>query len=133
MTIFFPGTALHDGSVVIRDDKIVAAAVVLPLGGSMRTDTRLLGTRHRAALGITEITDAIAVVVSEETGRISVAHNGQLISGVDQKRLEQLLRAFYRAQLDGSLSNRFRTGQNILRRLGLVKSGNPAVQSQSKQ
>ncbi|RMF01509.1 MAG: TIGR00159 family protein [Chloroflexi bacterium] len=118
-TIFYPGTALHDGAVIIRGEKVVAAAVVLPLGGNIATDMRLLGTRHRAALGITESTDAIAVVVSEETGLISVAHNGKLIKGVDQRRLEQLLRAFFRNQLlDDTLAGGKNNGRRILKRLG---------------
>jgi len=110
MTIFYPGTPLHDGAVVIKDDVLVAAAVVLPLGGSLTTDMRLLGTRHRAALGISEVTDAVAVVVSEETGLISVVHDGKMIRGVDQKRLEQLLRAFFKNQLtDDNLFNGLRS------------------------
>jgi len=110
MTIFYPGTPLHDGAVVIKDDVLVAAAVVLPLGGSLTTDMRLLGTRHRAALGISEVTDAVAVVVSEETGLVSVVHDGKMIRGVDQKRLEQLLRAFFKNQLtDDNLFNGLRS------------------------
>lgn len=96
-TIFFPGTSLHDGSVVIRDDKIVAAGAVLPLLKDINAGRQSLGTRHQAALSITSMTDAIAVVVSEETGMISVAHNGRLIRGLDEKRLRQLLRAFYKS------------------------------------
>jgi diadenylate cyclase len=122
MTIFYPGTPLHDGAVVIKDDKIVAAAVVLPLGGSMTTDMRLLGTRHRAALGVTESTDAVAVVVSEETGLISVVHDGKIIRGVDQKRLEQLLKAFFRNQL---IDDNFVSGlrpPNLFKRFGHGKS-----------
>lgn len=122
-TIFYPGTALHDGAVVIREEKVVAAAVVLPLGGNIGTDMRLLGTRHRAALGVTESTDAIAVVVSEETALISVAHSGKLIKGVDQRRLEQLLKAFFRNQLvEETLPTGIKTGHGILRRLGFGKT-----------
>ncbi len=129
MTIFYPGTPLHDGAVVIKDDKIVAAAVVLPLGGSMTTDMRLLGTRHRAALGISETTDAIVVVVSEETGLISVVHDGKMIRGVDQKRLEQLLKAFFKNQLvDDSLFTGLRP-PSLLRRLGATKPNVPNQKS----
>ena len=94
-----------------------------------------LGTRHRAALGITESTDAIAVVISEETGSISVAHNGQLFRGLDKKRLEQLLHAFFKNQLTETIPNHFRTGQSILKRLGIVKASKPIIpaQSQSKR
>jgi diadenylate cyclase len=93
-TIFFPNTALHDGAVIIRRDRIVAAACVLPLVENLSGE-RHLGTRHRAALGITVGTDAVAVVVSEETGIISVAHNGRMIRRLDAKRLEKILAAFY--------------------------------------
>lgn len=129
MTIFYPGTPLHDGAVVIKDDKIVAAAVVLPLGGSMTTDMRLLGTRHRAALGISEITDAIAVVVSEESGLISVVHDGKMIRGVDQKRLEQLLKAFFKNQLvDDTILTGLRQS-SLFKRWSRVKTNVPSQKS----
>jgi diadenylate cyclase len=91
-TIFFPSTALHDGAVIIRGDRIVAAGCVLPLAEVIVSDTHL-GTRHRAAVGITEQTDAIAVVVSEETGTISMARNGRIVRHLDERRLSTLLRA----------------------------------------
>lgn len=91
-TIFFPKTPLHDGAVVIRNNRIVAAAVVLPLAEVVVSDTHL-GTRHRAAVGITEQTDAIAVVVSEETGIISVARNGRIVRHLDANSLTNLLLA----------------------------------------
>jgi diadenylate cyclase len=102
LTIFFPNTALHDGAVIIRQDRIVAAACVLPLSAADGGD-RHLGTRHRAALGVTEGSDAITVVVSEETGIISIAHNGRMIRRLDEKRLAKILIAFYRAQFEESL------------------------------
>jgi diadenylate cyclase len=95
LTIFFPSTALHDGAVIIREDQILAAATVLPLSGSRLAD-RYLGTRHRAALGISEQTDAIAIVVSEETGTISVAHNGRMVRHLDESRLRSILQRLYR-------------------------------------
>ena len=95
LTIFFPNTALHDGAVIIREDEIVAASAVLPLSGSRLAD-RYLGTRHRAALGISEQTDAIAIVVSEETGSISVAHNGRMVRHLDENRLRSILLRLYR-------------------------------------
>lgn len=131
-TIFFPNTILHDGGVIIREEKIVAAATVLPLSQDLSPD-KSLGTRHRAALGITETTDAIAVIVSEETGIISVAHDGQLIRGLDKKRLNHLLRAFYKNQLDVTLSNRLRPSQGFLKRLRVTKSGESVIQSQTKR
>jgi diadenylate cyclase len=89
-TIFFPNTPLHDGGVVIRGDQIVAAACVFPLtqrkGLSAST-----GMRHRAAMGLTEDTDAVVVVVSEETGEISVAHRGHLVQGLDADGLRAFL------------------------------------------
>jgi diadenylate cyclase len=94
LTIFYPNTALHDGAVILREDRIVAAAVLLPLSNS-RVSDRHLGTRHRAALGISEQTDAIAVVVSEETGTISVAHNGRMVRHLDENRLRSILQKLY--------------------------------------
>ncbi|MBO5307078.1 MAG: diadenylate cyclase CdaA [Lentisphaeria bacterium] len=76
-SIFFPNSPLHDGAVIIRDDRIVAARVILPLTRAENISRRL-GTRHRAALGISEETDAITIIVSEETGAISVAYRGAL-------------------------------------------------------
>jgi diadenylate cyclase len=135
VTVFYPGTILHDGGVIVSGNRLLAAAILFPLGGGRDANRPLLGTRHRAALGITETTDAIAVVVSEETGLISVAHDGQLIRGLDKKRLEQLLEAFFRSQINTAKPERFRFWQNILRRLGIGKSGNPpiGVQSQTKR
>jgi len=95
-TIFYPHSPMHDGAVIIRDYKIAAAACFLPLTQNPDLPPHL-GTRHRAAIGVTEETDAIAVVVSEETGRISVAQMGQIeqLSGANQlnERLRQLLTA----------------------------------------
>jgi len=93
-TIFFPNTALHDGAVVIRGDRVVAARVVLPLAQHLPVHGHL-GTRHRAALGISEQTDAVAIVVSEETGTISIAHNGRMIRRLGRERLRNVLRTFY--------------------------------------
>ena len=94
LTIFFPNTALHDGAVIIREDSVVAAACVLPLTEGFMTD-RYLGLRHRAAIGVTEQSDAIAIAVSEETGTISIARNGRIIRHLDEKRLHKVLQAFY--------------------------------------
>lgn len=99
LTIFDPHVALHDGAVILRDGRIVAAACVLPLSTAFLEDRRL-GLRHRAALGITEETDAIAVVVSEERGSISVAHNGRIIRDLEPDRLERVLLAFYQNILE---------------------------------
>ena len=91
MTIFHPNTPLHDGAVIVKDDVIAAAACILPLatGIAHRSD---LGTRHRAALGITEESDAVVVVVSEERGEVSIAVNGRLTTSLDEVRLKRVLR-----------------------------------------
>ncbi len=90
LSIFYKNSALHDGAVIVREDRIVAAACMLPLSESNQLDHDL-GTRHRAAVGVTEGTDAIAIVVSEETGAIAVAHNGQLTRGLDEGALNRRL------------------------------------------
>ena len=92
--IFFRNSPMHDGAVIIRQHRVLAAACILPLTTSYMSDRRL-GLRHRAAIGITEATDALAVVVSEEHGTISIAHNGRIIRRLDAARLEMILRAFY--------------------------------------
>ncbi|MEZ4675463.1 MAG: diadenylate cyclase CdaA [Caldilineaceae bacterium] len=92
-TIFYPNTALHDGAVVVRGERIVAASCVLPLSeGDLDNQ---LGTRHRAALGVTEQTDALSIVVSEERGAISVAQNGRILR-VESGTLRTILSRFYR-------------------------------------
>lgn len=92
VTIFFPNSPLHDAAVLIRNDRIVAASVVLPLTDNISAMSQL-GTRHRAGIGVTEDSDALAVIVSEETGFISVAHHGRLIRNLDQERLRRVLRS----------------------------------------
>jgi diadenylate cyclase len=94
-TIFYSGTPLHDGAVIIRGGQIVAAGCVLPLTSRVLPDSSL-GTRHRAAVGITEHGDALTVVVSEETGTISVARNGRIARRLDGQRLRRILQAFYK-------------------------------------
>jgi diadenylate cyclase len=98
-TIFDPHTVLHDGAAVIRQGRIVAAACVLPLSTAFLAD-RQLGLRHRAAIGVTEESDAVAVVVSEERGAISITHNGRIIRNLDGKRLSVVLRAFFQPALE---------------------------------
>ena len=89
--IFFPNSPLHDMAVILRDDRVVAAGCVLPLSADAGEGDRKLGTRHRAAIGITEQTDALSVVVSEETGAISVAMAGRLTHVADERRLRAVL------------------------------------------
>lgn len=90
-TIFYPGTALHDMGVVIRGDRIIAARVQLPLAEAGSMDGIELGSRHRAALGITAGSDATCLVVSEETGAISVARNGRLARNVTEAQIRSYL------------------------------------------
>jgi diadenylate cyclase len=90
-TIFFPNTALHDGAVIIRGSKIEAARCVLPLSLDKSLDKEGVGTRHRAAVGITEETDAVSVVVSEQTGIISIAVKGKLTRYLSPLELRGLL------------------------------------------
>lgn len=89
-SIFFPKAPLHDGAVIIRDGRIVAARAILPLGNNENISKRW-GTRHRAAIGITEESDAIALVVSEETGSISVAARGFMWKNIPQNKLYDVL------------------------------------------
>jgi diadenylate cyclase len=103
LQIFYPDTPLHDGGVIIVDGKVVAAACVMPLSASgilTRNPERQMGLRHRAALGSSEVSDAISVVVSEQSGSISIAHAGRMIRRIDPERLENILTAFY--QTDAS-------------------------------
>jgi diadenylate cyclase len=93
MTIFYDKTALHDGAVIIRNDQIAAAACYLPISNNNTIDPRF-GTRHRAALGLAEETDAVIVVVSEETGKISLAVDGRLYSNYDKEGLRKELSKF---------------------------------------
>jgi diadenylate cyclase len=88
-TLFYPNSALHDGAVVLRGDRVVAAGVTLPLSENSLPGE--LGTRHRAGLGITEHTDAVSLMVSEETGRISVAADGRMYTRLDEARLRGIL------------------------------------------
>ena len=100
LTVFYPGTALHDGGVVIRGDRIAWAGCIFPL--AMDERRRAFGTRHRAAVGLSDRTDAIVVVVSEETGRVSVAYRGDLLRGVSHNSLVQILGAAFEAGAEGA-------------------------------
>lgn len=96
LQVFYPNTPLHDGAVIISGMRLVAASCVLPLSSSgvlSRSPERQMGLRHRAALGISEVSDAVAVVVSEETGSISVVNDGRMIRRLDADRLENILEA----------------------------------------
>jgi len=97
--IFYKGSPLHDGAVIIRSDRILAAGCVLPLTSNANL-SKELGTRHRAGIGITEISDAVAVIVSEETGIISMAVDGKLNRFLDLKTVEKFLLNMYLNELD---------------------------------
>jgi len=99
LQIFYPDTPLHDGAVIIADGRIVAAACVMPLSASgvlNRTPERQMGLRHRAALGVSEVSDAVSIVVSEQSGSISISHAGRMIRRIDPERLGKILAAFFR-------------------------------------
>ena len=93
-TIFHPKTPLHDGAVIIRGDRIQAAGCLFPLTENVDVGSGL-GTRHRAAIGVTEDSDAIAVVVSEETGGVSFALKGEITRDVEPEELRLILRSLY--------------------------------------
>ncbi len=98
LQIFYPNTPLHDGAVILVGSRLASASSVLPLSASgvlSKSPERQMGLRHRAALGISEVSDAVAVVVSEETGSISVVNAGRMIRRLDPERLENILRALY--------------------------------------
>jgi diadenylate cyclase len=99
-TIFYPGSPLHDGGVIISGDRVAAAACVFPLTQNDML-ARNLGTRHRAAIGMTEETDTIVIVVSEETGVISIAYNGRLKRGFDSAHLRRILSTFLGRETGG--------------------------------
>src|SRR3974390_3618532 len=93
-TIFFPNNAIHDGGVILKGDRIAFAACIFPL--TQRQDlNKSLGTRHRAAIGLSEETDAVVVVVSEETGAVSYAYKGQLVRGVTSEELRAFLTSVF--------------------------------------
>lgn len=96
LTIFWPKTELHDGAVIVDNNgRIASAAAVLPLTASRNLPHPKMGTRHRASLGISEVSDAICVVVSEETGKIAITNGGRMVSRLDIERLRTILNAFY--------------------------------------
>ena len=107
--IFYKGSPLHDGAALIRDNKLLAAGCVLPLTARMDLGTEL-GTRHRAAIGITENSDAVAITVSEENGIISVAKDGKLNRFLDEKGLEKYLLTLYMDEFNASVKENLKGG-----------------------
>ncbi|NLE45479.1 MAG: TIGR00159 family protein [Chloroflexi bacterium] len=114
VNVFDPHTTLHDGAVVVRNGRAMAAACVLPLSTAFLAD-RQLGLRHRAAIGITEESDAVAIVVSEERGSVSVAHGGRIIRDLDSRRLESVLKALFQPVLERAWPRWLAWGRRILR------------------
>ena len=111
--LFYEGSPLHDGAVIIRGDRVHAASCVLPLTERQNIGKNL-GTRHRAALGLSEVSDAFVIVVSEETGAISVAQNGEFKRFLDLKTLEKMLLDIYLPSSED---------RDLLSRLGILKGG----------
>jgi len=111
VNIFFPRSPLHDGAVIIRGDQIVAAGCYLPLTEDPDL-SKELGTRHRAGIGITEHSDAVAIIISEETGIISIAHDGVLTRYLDEKKLRKMITDLCKPERSDSFSFRsWRTGK----------------------
>ncbi len=94
-TIFAPSTPLHDGAVILRDKVILAAAVILPLVEDSAQLAKSMGTRHRAGLGLSHMTDALVIVVSEETGKVSIAREGIMTRGVKIDRFKGIIRSIF--------------------------------------
>lgn len=114
INIFEKNTPLHDGAVIIRGDRIVSATCYLPLSDSL-TLSKDLGTRHRAAVGVSEVSDSVTIVVSEETGRVSVAEGGRIYHGIDAAFLKGKLSELQNKKKDEKglkkLRRRFKNGQ----------------------
>lgn len=128
-SIFFPHTPLHDGGVIISGNRIMAASCIFPL--SHRADLhKTLGTRHRAAIGFSEETDAVVIVVSEETGTMSVSYRGRLSRGLDGERLKRFLSALLLKSKRGSAWRRAQE-QLDLTPEGIAKSENMAEQEKT--
>lgn len=114
--IFYEGAPLHDGAMILRGDRLYAAGCVLPLTQNKKL-SKELGTRHRAGIGVTETSDALVIIVSEETGVVSFAENGQLTRFIDIKRIEKiLLTTFLQEEQKGiftdAITRIFRGGKN---------------------
>lgn len=113
VNIFVPKTPLHDGAVIIANNKIIAAACILPLANS-RDISKELGTRHRAAVGISKESDAIAIVVSEESGKVSIAKDGTLIADVKEEALKKILiKSIVTDRLEDKKDNKINRLKNI--------------------
>ncbi|MDI6641245.1 MAG: diadenylate cyclase CdaA, partial [Elusimicrobiota bacterium] len=101
LSIFYPNSALHDGAVIVEGSRLIAAGCILPVSENPQI-SKVLGTRHRAAIGITEVSDAIAVVVSEESSEISLAYEGKLQQNISRDELKKKLIEIYRSRIEKS-------------------------------
>lgn len=107
-TIFSTGTPLHDGAVIVREKVLIAAAVILPLAEDTSQLTKSMGTRHRAALGLSMLTDALVIVISEETGKISIARDGIMTRGVKIDRFKGIIRSIFNPPEPLALKSKFK-------------------------
>ncbi len=126
-SIFFPHTPLHDGGVILQGNRIMAASCVFPLSQRMELH-KSLGTRHRAAVGLSDETDAVVIVVSEETGTISVCYRGRLSRGLDGERLKRFLTALLKGSREESALKRIQE-QLDLTPEGIAKSDKRAEEA----
>jgi len=106
-SIFASGTPLHDGAVILREKNIVAAAVILPLAEDTAQLAKSMGTRHRAGLGLSLLTDSLVIVISEETGKISIARDGIMTRGVKIDRFKGIIRSIYNPPSPISMHSKF--------------------------
>jgi uncharacterized protein (TIGR00159 family) len=108
LNLFYPHSPLHDGAVIVRGDRVLAAGCVLPLAETIDTGHQF-GTRHRAGIGITEKTDALSVIISEETGQISISNNGRLVRNLDEPKLRRVLPMLFRSRASEAIPQIFRS------------------------
>ena len=113
--VFFPNSPMHDGAMILKNDKVVAAGCFLPLSDNKQISSEL-GTRHRAALGISEISDSIVLIVSEETGVISKAHEGTITRYIDRKALREILTDIFLGSKEKSVSIGTRIKRKVARK-----------------
>ena len=106
-TIFATNTPLHDGAVILRDKTILASSVILPLAEDTSQLAKAMGTRHRAGLGLSHSTDALVIVVSEESGKVSIAREGIMTRGVKIDRFKGIIRSIFNPPLQNSLHSKF--------------------------
>ena len=129
VNIFVPNTPLHDGAVVIKNNKIAAAACILPLANNADI-AKNLGTRHRAAVGISKETDSIAIVVSEESGKVSIAKDGTLIADVNEEALKKIL---IKNIITNRLDNKQKEKFSRLKKMQVARKNNKTTQEKENE